>query len=111
MEKANIYLFTSLTCPHCPSAKKFMEEFKETRDDIIYKELITSTLEGKELANKFQIQSVPTFIIQGLGLNELIGLTGTPSKESMNKYIDIALGKKELPQETSFIDKIKNFFN
>ena len=108
MEKANVYLFTSLTCPHCPSAKDFMQKFKKTREDFTYKELITSTKEGRKLANKFQISSVPTFIIQGPGFPEIMGLKGTQTEEVMNKYLDIALGIKNLEKPKSFSEKLKD---
>jgi len=39
--------------------------------------------------------SVPTFIIQGPIYPELIGLRGNQTKEVMNKYLDIALGKRK----------------
>ena len=53
MEKAKVYLFTSPTCPHCPSAKKFINNFKATREDFDLIELSTITPEGQKKAEHF----------------------------------------------------------
>ena len=98
MEKAKVYLFTSPTCPHCPPAKRFMQNFKSTRDDCDFIELSTITEEGQKKAEHFDVMSVPTFIIKGPGYNGNIGLRGVQSNDSMNKYIDIALGKRSIEE-------------
>jgi predicted DsbA family dithiol-disulfide isomerase len=98
MKKAKIYLFTSPTCPHCPPAKKFMQNFKSSRDDMDFQEFSTITAEGQKKADQYDIMSVPTFIIRGPGYQGNIGLRGVQSAESMNKYIDIALGKRSLEE-------------
>ncbi len=95
MEKAKVYLFTSPTCRFCPEAKKLMQEFSRERDDFDYYELSTATQEGVSKARELEIMSVPTFIIQGPIYPELIGLRGNQTKEVMNKYLDIALGKRK----------------
>ncbi len=99
MEKAKVYLFTSPTCPHCPPAKKFMQNFKSTRDDCDFIELSTMDHEGQRKAEQFDVMSVPTFIVKGPGYNGNIGLRGVQSNDSMNKYIDIALGKRSLDEQ------------
>lgn len=96
MEKANIFLFTSPTCPHCPAAKRFANEFKKSRDDFNLIELSTMTPEGRNKASKFGIMTVPTFIITGHAFPDPIGLKGVQNNETMNKYLDIALGYKTL---------------
>jgi predicted DsbA family dithiol-disulfide isomerase len=98
MEKAKVYLFTSPMCPHCPPAKKFIQNFKSTRDDFDLIELSTITHEGQKKAEQFDVMSVPTFIIRGPGYNGNIGLQGVQSTEVMNKYIDVALGKRSLEE-------------
>jgi predicted DsbA family dithiol-disulfide isomerase len=96
MEKAKVYLFTSPTCPNCPPAKKFIQEFKQQRDDFEFVEFSTMTRDGQKTAQKYNVMSVPTFIIKGNGFPDPIGLVGTQRNDVMNKYIDIALGKKTL---------------
>jgi len=98
MEKAKVYLFTSPTCPHCPPAKKFINNFKATREDFDFIDMSTMTSEGQKFAEKFNVMSVPTFIIKGPGYDGNIGLRGIQSNDSMNKYIDIALGKRSLEE-------------
>jgi len=34
MEKSKIEVFTSPTCPHCPSAVKLAKELEQERDDV-----------------------------------------------------------------------------
>jgi len=96
MEKAKVYLFTSPTCSYCPSAKRFLGEFKRERDDFDAIELSTATPEGQKKAQKYNVMSVPTFIIRGPAFPDPIGLRGNQNAETMNKYLDIALGIKTL---------------
>jgi len=95
MEKAKVYLFTSLTCPHCPTARSFITKFKKERNDFELINAEVQTKEGNDLAKQFDIDSVPTFIIQGPAYPENIGLRNY-SEKTMNKYLDIALGKTKL---------------
>lgn len=96
MEKAKVMLFTSPTCPHCPHAKKFIHNFRNERNDFELIEYSTATHEGQKKAEKYNVMSVPTFIIIGPGFPDPIGLIGVQNNETMNKYIDIALGHKTL---------------
>ena len=109
MKKSVVYLFTSPTCPHCGAAKKFIHEFKKTRDDFVLKELSTATHEGSKKAKTFGVMSVPTFIIKGPGYPQLIGLVGVQSEKAMNKYLDLSYGI-EPEKEKSFKDKLKEKF-
>lgn len=96
MEKAKVLLFTSPTCPHCPNAKKFIYNFKNERKDFELIEYSTLSHEGQKQAKKYDVMSVPTFIIKGPGFPDPIGLIGVQSNKTMNKYLDIALGYKTL---------------
>jgi predicted DsbA family dithiol-disulfide isomerase len=109
MVKATVYLFTSPTCPHCPGAKRFIQDFKKTRDDFNLIELSTMTHEGGKKAAHFDVMSVPTFIIIGPGYDGNIGLRGVQSNNSMNKYLDIALGKRSIdePNKGFFVSLLK----
>jgi len=107
MEKTIVYLFTSPTCPHCPPAKKFIHEFKKERDDFVLREMSTATKEGNKKARKFGVMSVPTFIIQGNGYPQPIGLRGVQSAKSMNKYLDLSYGLEKEEKKFSLRDKLK----
>ncbi len=111
MVKAKVMLFTSPTCPHCPAAKNFMKEYSKKRGDITYIEYSTATREGHKKAQKYNVMSVPTFIIKGPGFDP-IGLRGLQSEKIMDKYIDIALGKKTLEEkkENTILTIIKKIF-
>jgi glutaredoxin len=110
MEKAKVYLFTSPTCPHCPPAKKFMQSFKSIRDDFDFIELSTASDEGHRKAEKYDVMSVPTYIIVGTGHPTPIGLRGVQNNTTMNKYLDIAVGKKSIEdyRKPTFREKFKD---
>jgi len=102
-----VYLFTSPTCPHCPAAKRFINKFKKTREDFVLIDVSTATRNREKLAKKFGVMSVPTFIIRGPGYPRNIGLSGVQSEDSMNKFIDLAVGLKS---EEEIMHKEKGFF-
>lgn len=101
-------LFTSLSCPNCPPAKKDFEQFKEERKDMELHSLGTNTPIGHKLAKKFGIMAVPTFIFYGPGHEKPMGLTGLQTLETLHKYADISLGKQNLEPEKKF--SFKNLF-
>ncbi len=105
-----MYLFTSLTCPHCPAAKTAMDEIAEERTDADFQKLSLEQPNAQRLAKTFGVQSVPTFIIQGPEHEGNIGLVGSQSKDTLNKYLDIASGKKQIASKESFITKLKKKF-
>lgn len=112
MEKTIVYLFTSPTCPHCPPARKFIHEFRKTRDDFILNELSLADSEGREMANKFGVMSVPTFIIHGPNYPEIIGLRGLQSEKTMSKYLDLSYGiKPEKKKSEGLFSRLKKKFN
>ncbi len=110
MEPATVLLFTSMTCPHCPQAKQALERVKEQRDDAEIHNLMTHNPQAQQLAKRFNVMSVPTFIIYGPGHESPMGLVGGQADETLHKYIDIAIGKKEelqtTPKKSSFLKKI-----
>lgn len=95
-EPATGLLFTSMTCPNCPPAKDIFAQVKKERDDVELHHLPTHTPQGAQLAKQFGIMSVPTFVFYGPGHDKPMGLVGVQSKDILNKYIDIALGKRKL---------------
>lgn len=104
--KATGLLFTSATCPHCPIAKKYFDELKEERDDVDLHSISINDPRGNKFAQGFGVQSVPTFIFYGPGHEEPMGLAGGQTKETLGKYIDIAVGKKTMDKTPSF--SVKN---
>lgn len=105
--KSTVYLFSSPTCPHCPPAKKVIEEISKERDDFIFKFIMLVTPSAQKMAQKFNVMSVPTFIIQGPGIDYNIGLQGGQSKKELNKYINKSLGNEV--QENQEEKKEKGF--
>lgn len=104
--KSVVKLFTSVTCPNCPSAKKEITELKEERNDFELIIFETTTKKGAMEAQKENIQSVPTYIIQGEGYANKIGLVGSQGHKTLNKYIDVSLGKIKLEEKKSFLQKL-----
>ena len=106
--RAKVQLFTSPTCPHCHHARQVMAELVKERKDFDYVELSTATSAGSRAASRYQIMSVPTFIITGPGFVDPIGLVGGQSKKVINKYLDIALGLREVDEaKPGFFSRLK----
>ena len=106
--KSSVKLFVSRSCPNCPPAKKEIEELKTQRDDFELQIFETTTPEGMREAQKENIQSVPTYIIEGKGYPNKIGLVGSQGYDNLNKFIDVSLGKRDINEKKSFWKKIFN---
>jgi glutaredoxin len=104
--KSIIEIFTSPGCPHCPNAVKVVKEIEGEREDFIFREFNTFYPEGKERAKQFEVSSVPTIFVRGPGHDEILAITGTPSKGKLNELIDLSQGKKSLEE----VSKEKGFF-
>lgn len=98
MSKAELYVFSSPTCPHCPTAKAIAQEFAENRDDVLFKDVLSGTAGAQKLFKKFEVVSVPTIVIRGPGYPHNIGLRGAQGKDVLTKYVNMALGR-ETPVE------------
>ena len=99
MSKAELYVFSSPTCPHCPAAKSISEEFARERDDVKLIQVVSGTGGAEKLFRKFDVMSVPTIIIRGPAHPNNIGLRGAQGKNVLAKYVDIALGKAPAIEE------------
>jgi len=99
MTKATAILFTSMTCPHCPVAKKIFEEVKASRIDAAMHVVQMHTEQGQTLAQEFGVRSVPTTIFYGDGHQAPMGLVGAQTAEVLEKYIDIAVGKRVFDEQ------------
>ena len=118
MAKATLYVFTSPTCPHCPSAKAIAGQVAKERDDVVYKDVVSGLAGSNKLFKKFDVTSVPTIIIQGSDYPQNIGLRGTQPVPTLHKYLDIATGKRDVEEESSsggegkgFLSRVKRFFS
>lgn len=91
-----LYIFYSPTCPYCGPALKLIDEIHNNRNDFELIKIGPGYPGGAELAKQFDVASTPTFIIQGPGYPDNIGLRGSQTKEVLNKYLDVAAGKRQL---------------
>lgn len=87
------YLFTSPTCPHCPAAKRFAEEYFADKESVEFYLLDATDPRASEPAQAFGVQSVPTFILVGSGKDRPVGISGTPSAEHMDKVLALVSGE------------------
>ena len=110
---ATIEVFTSPTCPHCPSAVKLAKELAKERDDIRVIESSTVTAQGQKRAQKYGIMTVPTVLVSGPSHPQKIGLQGTPPKSSLIKAVEASLGLRVLEEEKreGFFSKLLKKFN
>lgn len=106
MADAKIEIFFSPTCPHCPNALRVAKELSKEREDFKIVETNTWTEKGKRRAEHYNIRSVPTLFITGSGYPERIGYIGAPSKEKLNKMLNIATGKEEWIEHEGFFSRL-----
>lgn len=117
MANATLYVFSSPTCPHCPTAKAIAGQVAKERDDVTYKDVVSGMAGSNKLFKKFDIASVPTIIIQGPEYPQNIGLKGTQPAPTLHKYLDVAVGKREVEESSSssggsgFLGKLKRMFS
>jgi thioredoxin 1 len=58
-----VELFYSPVCPHCPHARKLMEEYKAENPGFEYTEVNTYTEEGIARGMKLQVMAVPCLVV------------------------------------------------
>ena len=74
-----IDLYTSVFCPHSPSASNLMKQISQQfKGRLDWNEISIETNEGKHKAKAIGIRKVPTFVIDGK-----LALIGTPKKEDL----------------------------
>ncbi|MDW7732416.1 MAG: thioredoxin family protein [Methanolobus sp.] len=76
-----VTLVHSEWCHFCPAAKSLWRELKD-KYDFEYEEVELDTPEGKELAQKFKIRSIPTTII-----DDKIAFVGVPDREKASNVL------------------------
>ena len=68
-----VEFFFSPVCPHCPNAKKLLEEYKQENPGFEYVEVNTYTEEGIERGMSLQVMAVPCLVV-----DDKIELVGWP---------------------------------
>ena len=106
MEKSKIEVFTSPTCPYCPSAMEIIGEVARERSDVFVDEINMALPEGMDKAKQFQVIITPTVFVKGPMHNEILAVAGTPSKARLNELIDISQGKKKLKEDKGFFERV-----
>jgi|FLOH01.1.fsa_nt_gi thioredoxin 1 len=103
---SKIEVFTSPTCPHCPSALNLAKQIEKERSDVKVIETSSISSQGRKRAQMYNVMSVPTVFVNGPHFDR-IGFRGTPPKSKLLEAIDISLGLKEWTEPKSFIERIK----
>ena len=77
-----IEIITSPQCPHCPTAKRVVEEVvkKDSCDDIEVKYI--DATEDPGTVEKYSIMAVPTIVVDGE-----VAFVGAPSSEQLENYL------------------------
>jgi len=81
----HIFYFTADWCHPCKKTKPIVEELNRESADVKF-QIIDVDIEG-ELARKFEIKSVPTFIVVKDG-QEIHRTTGAKTKEQLEALVN-----------------------
>ena len=73
-----IEVFSTDSCPHCPSAERVAEEAKNELNDIDLEIVKINSEENRQRAINYGIMAVPTIVINGQ-----VAFTGAPTKEQL----------------------------
>ena len=94
---AEILLFVSSNCPHCPKAasvaRKIIPEFSD--QNLYYKKIRIKTQQGKDLSARYAINAFPTMLLFDNEGNIKYKITGVPSKDSLRNKIQKLMGLKK----------------
>ena len=83
----NVFYFTADWCQPCKNIKPIVKEINRDRPGLKF-QMIDADIE-KELVNKFEIKSLPTFIIINKN-QEIQRLTGSQTKEKLQEFLTFA---------------------
>lgn len=97
MAKVTLELFTTPTCPHCPPAKRkvqeFLDYFEKKRPGMLSATLYdASTPAGSVKARGYGITTVPTIVVKGPANEFLLDAINEPTLE---KAVLVAAGEEE----------------
>lgn len=83
-----IEVFSSPICPHCPGAKRVVEEVvdKLSCDDIEVKHIDVTEDPGS--AEKYSIMAVPTIVVDGE-----VAFVGAPTAQQFEEYLKKKLNR------------------
>ncbi len=111
--KARVEVYTSPTCPHCPSAVALVNEISKERDDLRVKIYSVAEPEGGRRAERFGIMATPTILVKGKCSNGYIGFRGTPSRKTLIHAIDkaVCLAKDEEKKKKGFLSAFKKLLS
>jgi glutaredoxin len=68
-----VVLFYSPECPHCPHARKLLEQYKADNPSFEYEEVNTFTEEGIDRGMSLKVMAVPSVVV-----DDKIELVGWP---------------------------------
>lgn len=90
--KAQVLVFSTPTCPACPSAKALVGDLvKDMGDAIAYLDIDASS--DVELARQYRIQAVPTIVVLYPG-GEIVDIfVGTPPESTLQAALDEAIAR------------------
>jgi len=92
-----ILLFVSSNCRHCPKAEAAVRSVvpEYYGHDISFEKIRVKTDEGRQLASRFNVMSLPTILMMDNDGNEIQRIVGIPSKENLRSDIEKGLGMKK----------------
>ena len=79
-----VYYFTADWCGPCKKVRPIVEELSRDQSDVKF-QIIDVDSEG-ELARRFEVKSIPTFILIEDG-NQINRITGAQTKTDLEKFI------------------------
>ncbi len=85
-QSLHIQVFVTLTCPYCPRAVRLAHKFALTADQYIKADMIESA-EFPQLANKYDVMSVPKTIVN----DGAVSFEGALPEEHYVEHILLAL--------------------
>ncbi len=93
MDPIHIDVLTSPNCPYSPKAIRVAQRVisRQKGIPILFREISVATHEGEEMAEMFEIDSTPTFAVNGK-----IAFIGVPAPGVLSEII-----KEELDKERS----------
>ena len=93
----NLLLFVSSNCRHCPKTEAVARRVVPAYygHDINFEKIRVKTIEGKQLASRFNVMSLPTILMLDNDGNEIKRIVGLPSEENLRNDIEKGLGMKK----------------
>ena len=92
-----ILLFVSSKCSHCPEAERIAKQvlLEYHNHSISFEKVRVRTSEGKNLALKYNVMSLPSMLLLDDEGNETKRIVGTPKQDSLKNDIEKQLGLKK----------------